>query len=293
MRKLILVHGRAQEGKDPQELKWNWVQALKVGLIKSDLLLPLEDSEIAFPYYGDLLDRLVYGTGEDDAEPEVITRGRPADVAELNFKIELLDAMRKKVGLTDEQVREASIGPTVQKGPLNWEWVQAILRGFDKYVPEMSGTAVNLFTHDVFVYLHRPGVRDEIDSVVRRDIPTRQQCVLVGHSLGTVVAYSILRRDGDELEIPQYITLGSPLALSVIQEAFDPLRYPPCVGRWYNAMDERDVVALHPLESPHFNVTPRIENKKNVDNFTSNRHGIAGYLTDKDVAKKIYDSLLA
>src|SRR6516225_8486689 len=119
MRKLILVHGRAQEGKDPQELKWNWVQALKVGLIKSDLLLPLEDSEIAFPYYGDLLDRLGYGTGEDDAEPEVITRGRPADVAELNFKIELLDAMRKKVGLTDEQVREASIGPTVQKGPLN------------------------------------------------------------------------------------------------------------------------------------------------------------------------------
>jgi hypothetical protein len=156
----------------------------------------------------------------------------------------------------------------------------------------MSGTTVNLFTHDVFMYLHRPGVRDEIDGLVRREIPTGQDCVLVGHSLGTVVTYSILRRDGDALKIPQYITLGSPLALSAIQEAFDPLRYPSSVGRWYNAMDERDAVALYPLESPHFNVTPKIENKKNVDNFTSNRHGIAGYLTDKDVAKKIYDALI-
>jgi hypothetical protein len=292
MRKLVFVHGRAQEGKDPKELKWNWVQALKEGLKKSNLPLPLDESQIAFPYYGDLLDRLVYGTGEDDAEPEVITRGPPNDVEELAFKLELLDAMRQKAGLTEAQVRAASRDPTVQKGPLNWEWVQAILRGFDQYVPGMPGTTVNLFTHDVYLYLRRPGVRDEIDSIVRKDIPTGQECVLVGHSLGTVVTYSILRRDGDALKIPQYITLGSPLAFSFIQEAFEPLRHPPCVGRWYNAMDERDVVALYPLESPHFNVTPKIENKKNVDNFTSNRHGIAGYLTDKDVAKKIYDALV-
>ena len=292
MKRLVLVHGRAQEGKDPNELKWNWIQALKEGLKKSDLTLPVPDSAIGFPYYGDLLDQLVYGTGENDAAPEVITRGRPDDDEELKFKLELLDAMRKKAGLTDEQVRDASGDPTLQKGPLNWEWVQAILRGFDQYVPGMSGTTVNLFTHDVFVYLRRPGVRDEIDGIVRKVIPTGQECVLVGHSLGTVVTYSVLRRDGDTLKIPQYVTLGSPLALSLIQESFDPLRNPACVGHWYNAMDDRDVVALYPLESPHFNVTPKIENKKDVDNFTSNRHGIAGYLTDKDVAKKIHEALL-
>jgi hypothetical protein len=293
MKKLVLVHGRAQEGKDPNELKWNWVQALKEGLRKSDLPLPLNDSEIVFPYYGDLLDRLVYGMGKNDAAPSVITRGRPDDVEELRFKLELVDAMRKKVGLTDDQVREVSDDPTLEKGPLNWRWVQAILRSFDQHVPGLSGATVNLFTNDVFMYFRRPGVRDEIDGLVRPAIPNGQECILVAHSLGTLVAYSILRRESDVLKVPLYVTLGAPLALSVIQEAFNPLRYPPCVGRWYNAMDERDPVALYPLESPHFNITPKIENKKNVDNFTSNRHGIAGYLTDEDVAKKIYDALVA
>src|SRR5262249_95546 len=139
----------------------------------------------------------------------------------------------------------------------------------------------------------RPGVRDEIDQIVRRTMPTSQEFILVGHSLGTVVTYGILHRDDDKFKVPQYVTLGSPLALTHIQAPFQPLRHPECGSHWYNAMDSRDAVAIYPLASPHFNVTPQIENKTDVDNFTSNRHGIAGYLADKDVAKRIYDSLVA
>ena len=62
-------------------------------------------------------------------------------------------------------------------------------------------------------------------------------------------------------------------------------------GGWFNAMDQRDVVALYPLDGTHFPIDPAIENKTDVDNDTENRHGISGYLTDKVVAKRIYDAL--
>ena len=60
---------------------------------------------------------------------------------------------------------------------------------------------------------------------------------------------------------------------------------------WYNAYDERDVVSLYPLDDSNFPVTPPMENFSNVKNHTSNRHGIAGYLDDTSVARKIVSSI--
>jgi hypothetical protein len=60
---------------------------------------------------------------------------------------------------------------------------------------------------------------------------------------------------------------------------------------WFNAFDPRDAVALYPLDTEHFDVEPSIENKADVRNDTPNCHGISGYLSDKDVARRIYDAL--
>jgi hypothetical protein len=77
----------------------------------------------------------------------------------------------------------------------------------------------------------------------------------------------------------------------LVKEALSPGKHPRCVTRWFNAMDDRDVVSLYPLDPKHFLVDPPIENKTNVDNPTANRHGISGYLSDRVVAKRIYDAL--
>ena len=61
-------------------------------------------------------------------------------------------------------------------------------------------------------------------------------------------------------------------------------------------MDNRDVVALHPLDTsnlPIYPENPAIENKTDVRNRTDNRHGIAGYLDDAEVARRIYNALVA
>ena len=81
--------------------------------------------------------------------------------------------------------------------------------------------------------------------------------------------------------------------MKVIKQRISPVGHPQCVVSWFNAMDERDVVSLYPLDAKHFPIQPAIENKTDVDNHTDNRHGISGYLDDAEVARRIHDALVA
>lgn len=288
MRKLVFVHGRAQEGKDPVQLRQTWINALKEGLAKNGLRLPIDERAIAFPFYGDRLDQIIAARDDDST---VLTRGRRGDELEIRFTRQLLDEMRLAAGITDRMIIDASGDQVVEKGPLSWGWVHAVLRALDR-VPGVSSTTVNLFTRDVYVYLHQPGVRDEIDKLVRDSIPDNEECVVVGHSLGAIVTFGILRRDERHLSPVRYVTVGAPLALTAVRTSFEPLKCPMCVKEWFNAKDARDVVALHALEPPHFNVTCGIINKKDVKNPDDDPHGIVGYLADPEVSKTIYEALV-
>jgi hypothetical protein len=147
-------------------------------------------------------------------------------------------------------------------------------------------------TRDVFLYTRRQGVRDAIDEIVKREINS-DRTVVVAHSLGSVVAYNILRSDPRELKIPLLVTVGSPLGVRAVRDQLRPLRHPPSVASWFNAFDKRDVVALYPLDPTTFPVTPRVENHATVNNHTENRHGIRGYLDDKEVVARIINALSA
>jgi hypothetical protein len=71
--------------------------------------------------------------------------------------------------------------------------------------------------------------------------------VLIGHSLGSVVAYEAAHLLGGAL--PLLLTTGSPLGLSTI--VYERLRpkppsFPPKVWRWVNVADRDDFVATEP-----------------------------------------------
>ena len=281
-RHLVFVHGRAQYGKDAAALKQEWIIALKAGLAKSGLTLPVADDEIRFPYYGDTLDQIVKGSRVDDAV-DIVVRGVPSSLEEQDFLAEYLVELKAAAGIADHA--------GVQRGPLNWAWVQAFLSVLDKTVPFASAAGVALFTTDVYQYLQRKDLRKLLDDGVRSAFVPGSETVVVSHSLGTVVAYNVLH--SASLKVPLFVTLGSPLGISAVKRKLQPVSHPSAVGTWFNAMDERDVVALYPLTSSHFAVFPPIENLTTVQNFTENRHGIAGYLSDKEVARRIHDALVA
>lgn len=298
MRELVFIHGRSQQQKDSVELKKKWIDAWHKGLAKKSLDLPLPETAIRFPYYGDTLDQLVHGTPAQDAAAIVI-RGNELDNARKAFVEAVLDEIRTELEIPDEEVHKAlPPGSVATRGVLNWEWVQGLLKAIDRKVPGASAASVALATLDVYEYLTNPGIRKVIDDGVAAAISAGPETVVVAHSLGTVVAYNLLRIRGPEAgwKVPLFVTLGSPLAVKVIRKKISelaPIAYPHCAGAWFNAMDERDVVALYPLDKKHFSVSPPIENKTDVHNHTSNAHGILGYLDDAEIAQRIHAALTA
>lgn len=289
-RQLVLIHGRAQEHKDSVRLKQDWIDAWRRGLEKSGLALPIAAPSIRFPYFGDTLFGLTEALPEHEIA-EVVVRGTFADVGERDFVAEVLDEVVRAVAPESE---EAELEAVVrERGILNVEAVQALFRAIDRHLPGGSGASIAIATRDVYHYLKNPNVRKRIDDGVLAAFTAAVPTVVVSHSLGTVVAYSVLRREAKSRgwRIPLLVTLGSPLAVTAVKKALKPIRAIAEVGRWLNAMDPRDVVPLYPLDQRHFKVDPPIENKVDVDNHTDNRHGIAGYLDDAVVAKRIHDAL--
>jgi len=293
IKQLMFVHGRAQEKKDAAALKGEWIAAFREGLSKSELDLSISENMIRFPYYGQTLYDLVSNVPPEKVA-QVIVKGENADEQQRAFVRAVIQEVRDKAGITDAEIAAVAEQAVVTKGPLNWEWLHAVLRAIEQTVPGASGASIAVATNDVYQYLFNIGIRDAIEEGIRKAMQPDADTVIVGHSLGTVVAYSLLRREGKSSgwKVPLYVTLGCPLGVSAIKRALAPNRHPECVGDWFNALDVRDIVALYPLDEDTFPITPSIENKIDVNNQTENRHGISGYLNDKEVAKRIYDALI-
>lgn len=286
-RRLVFVHGRSQQGKNPAELKTFWVEALKSGVRKYGGIFP-DNLSIYFPFYGDVLDGFA-SRFQLPLTTDIQTKGVEGSSEFLAFQATIAEELRRQAKITDEQVDAEYGNNPKEKGPQNWEWVQAILRAIDKHASGMSQSALEVFMRDVFLYTKRAGVQREIDLIVANEIKT-EPTVVIGHSLGSVVAYNILSRRSN-LSVPLFVTIGSPLGIRAIRNEFRPLRYPSSVDAWLNAFDEKDVVALFPLDASNFPVNPAIENYRDVKNRTDNHHGIVGYLDDKDVARRIISAV--
>lgn len=295
MKQLIFIHGRSQEGKDSVKLKAEWIEAWKRGLAKSGLKMPISEDQIRFPYYGDRLAQMVDGTSAEDAA-KIIIRGAIADTGSAQFLSAMLQEYIDVAQISDDEIEEqlGDEAKVIERGPQNWGWVQAVLRAIDKRTPG-GGVLIALVTNDVHQYLTNEVLRTDIEDGVAQAMDLAKENVVVSHSLGTVVAYTILRRMAKEdtaWRVPLLMTLGSPLGIRAVRSKLRPIGHPACVAKWFNAFDPDDVVSLNPLDRKNFPIQPEIENQGDVNNWTDNQHGIVGYLDDADVARRIYEVLL-
>jgi len=284
--KLVLLHGRDQQDQDPTELKDKWLFALKEGLKKSNISWFPNDNDVVFPFYGKILKDLTDKVGK--STENVLLKGGEIDTdAELEIWRDLMQEIAANAGLTLEELRVVDEEVVVEKGLRNWPIILKVLRALDKY-KYLSEKAMAQITYDVYCYLKYRGIRKKIDEFVKEHVP-EEPCIWVAHSLGSVISYNILDQHASK-SIDKMITVGSPLGMQTIKRHLEtPLRMPKAiVNGWYNGYDKRDAVSLFPLEKPHFEINPAIVNNGNIKNETSERHGIEGYLSDKDVAYEIY-----
>lgn len=294
MRQLIMVHGRAQQKKDAAALKKEWIAAWEKGLAKNNIQRAIVDEDIHFPYYGDTLVQMVSGKSAKDAA-EVIVKGPAPSSAQQEVMREMIAEIALHEGISESEVREVLGDDVIAMGPQNWRWVQGILTALDRVKP-ISATLVALITADVAQYLTNIAIQKNINDGVLKAVKAGQEAVIVSHSLGTVVAYNVLMSRPTAfpaVKVKLFVTLGSPLAINAVRSRLRPHSFPKSVIEWYNALDTDDVVSLYPLTKRHFDTGGKIENHDRVDNRTDNQHGIAGYLDDAKVAKRIHEALVA
>jgi hypothetical protein len=129
---------------------------------------------------------------------------------------------------------------------------------------------------DVYAYFFggsgdamRERMRDALDAV-------HGPVVVVAHSLGTIIAYDVLRERARD--VPLLVTAGSPLAVQEIEDLVTtPLRVPDGVTAWRNVADARDLVALDKTIRPEYPPADRIRDFL-VVNDSDNHHDIGSYL---------------
>ena len=289
--KVIFVHGRAQQDKDVVALSRAWFEAANVGLSALSLSL-LADADIAFPYYGDVLFKLTEDAGRKSFN-DLIERGASASAPSAEeqafFQSIVLDIARSK-GISLEEVAAEAAEPVVDRGVQNWKVVLAALRLLDK-IKGVGQTSIELFTRDVWYYLTMRGIRLQVDDLVSAAIPTHDQCIVVAHSLGTIVAYNVLMNRRSRENVKAFITIGSPLGIEAVYSRLPsdtkPRKAPEGVATWFNARDAQDVVALYEIDPTNYRGSPVVSNFSGVVNTSDNQHDIVEYLKDPTVSKAI------
>ncbi|MFK8162570.1 MAG: hypothetical protein AB8H12_08915 [Lewinella sp.] len=292
--KVIFVHGRDQQDYTPKQLRDNWLTAWEKGLAKSNLSLPAEDS-IHVPYYADTLINLMEElTAPKSGEATRSGSDGINEAQELQFTKEYLKEVALANASTFEERMDIKHAVEEDRGPLNWGAVRWLSQLLDKG-NVLGDYPVRKATRDVFVYLTQNHIKAAVNKVVEATFDATP-CVVVGHSLGSIVTYLVLKNN-PHFKVKKFITLGSPLGVAALARYLEPPLVMPqsimseATDRWYNAYDKRDFVALRPLDTKHFNNGFDIQNSTHVVNHTDNRHGIEGYLDDKVIAKLIYDAM--
>jgi len=122
--------------------------------------------------------------------------------------------------------------------------------------------------------------------------------IVISHSQGTMIAYTVLMEDEfAKLDIPLFVTLGSPLGIDEVQDFIKDLTgkrklvVPPNVSRWINVCDPLDPVALDKDITSDFAANARgvrVENhvKFNPDSLR-HPHSGTGYLSMEEVRQPV------
>jgi subtilisin family serine protease len=155
------------------------------------------------------------------------------------------------------------------------------------------------FLRDVNDYFFVPARREAMRrSVLERIEAGGGPFVVIGHSQGSMVAYDVLQSLGPDVDVPLFVTIGSPLGITEVQDQIKrltsqrSLAVPACVREWLNVADPLDPVALDKDLSDEFTPSSRIRNVRhgNPDS-PRNPHSGTGYLRTPPVHDAVHDAV--
>lgn len=183
-------------------------------------------------------------------------------------------------------------------------------------IPLIPDRRVKLSIRDTEIYFSNTGnigcrIRNRQKEPLREAAGRGDRVLLIGHSMGSVIAYDALW-ELDHLEaLPQCVdcllTIGSPLGMRYVQRRLigmahsRPRIYPRNIRRWVNIAARGDIVALDPKLADDFGAmvsSGAVSDIKDItdgvynhyrDSHGLNVHKSYGYLVNPHVARVIAD----
>ncbi|WP_410617120.1 hypothetical protein [Amycolatopsis sp. lyj-109] len=278
MTRVVLVHGVGQQYVGESMLASVDVPALLDGMARAGYS-DIAARDVACAFYGDLfrpVERMLgdYSPAFDEGDLDE------------GFETDILVRWWHEAARTDPEVpppdeRTLARTPKTVQAALNALSGSAFFRG-------LTDRALIGDLKQMNRYFREPALRQAAVARVHREIDENTR-VLVGHSMGSVVAYEALcANPGWPLQA--FVTLGSPLGIrNLIYDKLLPTPglWPGPVRSWVNIVDAGDVVALVKDLRPLFG--PAVSNVL-VHN-GARAHDMTRYLTSAAVGRAIADGL--
>lgn len=306
MTKIVCVHGIAQEQKSWDTLEDQWVKDLAGGVRTAgfaDLANRIRlgrfqgGLDIRMAYYGDLF--LV--PGQQSLEPAEFTKAE-SDLAGLLAQQWLERAAIRAPVSKDrknavQELRVVQEDPGEEQGiwafartPMN---ALARLQWFAPFGMKVAQTFIYRALKQVTQYLTDNVIREEAMKRVL-DLIGPDTKILIGHSLGSVVAFEVAHRLTRPLTL--FLTLGSPLGLeTIIYQRIQPQppSFPLQVQRWVNVYDPDDLIAAEPELASKFSKHKPEQARQEIIVIRNGAkpHDASRYLTKKEVGQLIAESL--
>ncbi|WP_406128492.1 hypothetical protein [Streptomyces sp. NBC_00989] len=282
MARVVCIHGIGQQHTGERELHGSWHPALCDGLIRAEARFTPDASDVQCVFYGDLFRPPGRTLSFDDPPLDA------SDVAD-GFETELLLAWWREAARTDETVLPPD-ARTLARTP---HAVQRALNSLSRsrFFAGIALRGLVLDLRQVRAYLCDQALRAAVQQRVA-DAVTDRTRIVVGHSLGSVVAYEALCAH-PEWPVRSLLTLGSPLGIRNL--VFDRLHkgvdgtsgaWPGAVEQWTNLADEGDVVALVKDLRPLFGERVRCQ----VVHNGARAHDATRYLNTAEAGRAVADA---
>jgi hypothetical protein len=285
MAAIVGIHGIAQQFGGGYQLGHLWFNGIRDGLVASGrpkLAQALAPSDVRVAFFGDLFRPPgTMAVAEPPYSAADVRPGSERDLLTAFFDVAV--AQDPALGVPDGAMGRGTATVQVMLDRLfrSSTFANVAQRGFVGHLKQVTA------------FLTNPAVKQSMLTRVREQMSADTR-VMIGHSLGSVVAYEYLCCDHPG-SVGLLVTLGSPLGIpNVIFDKLTPApvdgtgAWPGTVTTWVNIADPDDIVALRKDLAPLFPGT--FQSQSVIDRLVDNGdkpHAVDRYLNTRQSGSAI------